>query len=31
MPNARRKRTDISETPKQKILNDNAKRFYGWG
>ncbi|MGH7887190.1 MAG: amidohydrolase family protein [Candidatus Binatia bacterium] len=25
-----RKRTDISENAKQKILTDNAKRFYGW-
>ena len=24
------KRTDISENAKQKILSDNAKRFYGW-
>jgi predicted TIM-barrel fold metal-dependent hydrolase len=25
-----RERTDISEKSKQKILSDNAKRFYGW-
>jgi uncharacterized protein len=25
-----RERTDISEKTKQKILGDNAKRFYGW-
>ena len=25
-----RKRTDVSENAKQKILTDNAKRFYAW-
>ena len=25
-----RGREDISEDAKQKILGDNAKRFYGW-
>jgi predicted TIM-barrel fold metal-dependent hydrolase len=25
-----RKRTDVSENAKQKILTDNAKRFYVW-
>jgi hypothetical protein len=25
-----KKRTDISDGAKQKILSENAKRFYGW-
>jgi predicted TIM-barrel fold metal-dependent hydrolase len=25
-----RERTDIAEKSKQKILSENAKRFYGW-